>query len=91
MTFFESASLLAHYLQLLLIGSGLLMMHRAGVRRDRQLDVMLAQSEATTRSLEESTRSLVEQGREQTRALKAQTQSLEAQTQGLKDLLRRTG
>ena len=61
MTFFEATSLLAYYLQLALIGGGLWIMHLAGQRRDRQLDTMLAQSEVTTRSLEDSTRSLTEQ------------------------------
>ncbi len=91
LTFFEAASLLAYYLQLTLIGGGLLMMHRAGRRRDRQLDIMQAQSEATlwalveqTRALEESIRSLVEQNREQSRALGNQNEALE-------ELLRRTG
>ena len=95
LTFFEAASLLAYYLQLALIGGGLWMMHLAGQRRDRQLDTMLAQSEATTRSLEESTQSLVEQNRESTRALaeqnREQTRSLEVQTNALEELLRRTG
>lgn len=38
MTPFEWLSVLAYYLQLLLIGGGLWMMQAAGKRRDRQLD-----------------------------------------------------
>ena len=41
MSTFELWSLIAYYLQLLLIGGGLWLMQRAGQRRDKQLDVML--------------------------------------------------
>lgn len=60
LTFFVAASLLAYYLQLLLIGGGLFMMHRAGLRRDRQLDVMEAGSQARSRALDEQTQLLRE-------------------------------
>lgn len=65
LTFFEAASLLAYYLQLTLIGGGLLMMHRAGRRRDRQLDVMLKQAEAQTRALEAAIDRMEESSRSQ--------------------------
>lgn len=38
MTPFEWLSIIAYYLQLLIIGGGLWMMREAGQRRDRQLD-----------------------------------------------------
>lgn len=38
MSTFELWSLIAYYLQLLLIGGGLWLMQRAGQRRDKQLD-----------------------------------------------------
>ncbi len=38
MTTFEWLSIVAYYLQLLIIGGGLWMMREAGQRRDRQLD-----------------------------------------------------
>ena len=38
MTSFEWLSIVAYYLQLLVIGGGLWMMREAGLRRDRQLD-----------------------------------------------------
>ena len=38
MTTFEWLSIIAYYLQLLIIGGGLWMMREAGQRRDRQLD-----------------------------------------------------
>lgn len=60
LTFFVAASLLAYYLQLLLIGGRLFMMHRAGLRRDRQLDVMEAGSQARSRALDEQTQLLRE-------------------------------
>ena len=65
LTFFEAASLLAYYLQLTLIGGGLLMMHRAGRRRDRQLDVMLKQAETQTRALEVAIDRMEESSRSQ--------------------------
>ena len=37
-TTFEWLSIIAYYLQLLIIGGGLRMMREAGQRRDRQLD-----------------------------------------------------
>ena len=40
MTPFEQWSLIAYYLQLLLISRGLWMMHKSGQRRDKQLDIM---------------------------------------------------
>ena len=42
MTSFEWLSIVAYYLQLLVIGGGLWMMREAGLRRDRQLDDMSA-------------------------------------------------
>lgn len=60
LTFFVAASLLAYYLQLLLIGGRLFMMHRAGLRRDRQLDVMEAGSQARSCALDEQTQLLRE-------------------------------
>lgn len=60
LTFFVAASLLAYYLQLLLIDGRLFMMHRAGLRRDRQLDVMEAGSQAWSRALDEQTQLLRE-------------------------------
>ena len=38
MTSFEWLSIVAYYLQLLVIGGGLWMMREAGLRRDRQID-----------------------------------------------------
>ena len=38
MTSFEWLSIVAYYLQLLVIGGGLWMMQEAGLRRDRQID-----------------------------------------------------
>ncbi len=38
MTTFEGLSIIAYYLQLLVIGGGLWMIREAGQRRDRQLD-----------------------------------------------------
>ena len=42
MTPFEQWSLVAYYLQLLLIGGGLWMMQKAGQRRDKQIDEISA-------------------------------------------------
>lgn len=65
LTSFEAASLLAYYLQLTLIGGGLLMVHWAGRRRDRQLAVILKQAEAQTRALEATIERMEEQSRSQ--------------------------
>ena len=74
MTLFEWLSIMAYYLQLLVIGGGLWMMRETGLRRDRQLDDMSVSLREQNAGLRAVTEGLREQGaglREQSAGIRA--------------------
>ena len=74
MTLFEGLSIMAYYLQLLVIGGGLWMMREAGLRRDRQLDDM----SVSLREQSAGIRAVTEELREQSAGLREQSAGLRA-------------
>ena len=76
MTSFEWLSIVAYYLQLLVIGGGLWMMREAGLRRDRQIDQQ-------GKVLEDIAAGI----REQSAGIRAVTEGLREQSAGIREVV----
>ena len=90
MTSFEWLSIVAYYLQLLVIGGGLWMMREAGLRRDRQIDQqgkVLEEVAASLREESASLREVVELSRAQRAEQSEQSTGIREQSASLREIV----
>ncbi len=90
MTSFEWLSIVASYLQLLVIGGGLWMMREAGLRRDRQIDQqgkVLEEVAAGLREVVELSRAQRAEQSEQSAGLREQSAGLREQSASLREIV----
>ena len=86
MSLFEWLSIVAYYLQLMVIGGGLWMMREAGLRRDRQIDQQGKVLEDIAVGIREQSASL----REVVELSRAQRAEQSEQSAGIRALLERS-
>ena len=86
MTLFEGLSIVAYYLQLMVIGGGVWMMREAGLRRDRQIDQQGKVLEGVAVGIREQSASL----REVVELSRAQRAEQSEQSAGIRALLERS-
>ena len=83
MTSFEWLSIVAYYLQLMVIGGGLWTMREAGLRRDRQIDQQGKVQEEIAAGIREQSAGI----REQSAGLRAATEELREQSASLREVV----